>query len=613
MSAGDTVVFVTKSFITMDDSLPRAEAVAVRGGQIVAVGTLDEVQSRLDEPLSVDRTLEHDVVISGLIDQHLHPLLGATTLTTEVIAPEDWVLPDVVHRAATTPADYDKRIHAAHQRLPHGEWLFSWGFHRLWHGKMTRSRLDSLVADRPTAIWQRSCHEWILNSAALESIGFTRAAATGDAYEFTQLDFDAGHFWENGWLKVLSPYLMPLFMTRERFEVGLEMLVAYLHMNGVTAINEPGIQWRLEPWDLYQQILGRESTPLLSTFLVDGRNQVLKNLSSAETIADARQQVERGRGSKVQVLDRHAKLFADGAIVSQMMQMKDPYLDDEGNPDPSHHGEWLMEPEELRRAFDTYWDAGWQVHIHVNGDHGLEVLVGIIEEAQRRTPRIDHRTVIVHFANSTEALIDRINAVGAVVSANPYYPIGFADMYAKHGLGPARADTMVRARSVLSRGMHLSYHSDLPIGASDPLRMASWGVNRITVSGRIAAPEQRISVHHALRAVTIEAAHSWRMEDTLGSISVGKRANFTVLDRDPYEIDPMQLGATRVLATVYEGKVHPVPPAHIQQRSENWGSPIPSISPTTGNATSQAVHHELCGCEVADFIAQHFSAAGWAA
>jgi len=75
----------------------------------------------------------------------------------------------------------------------------------------------------------------------------------------------------------------------------------------------------------------------------------------------------------------------------------------------------------------------------------------------------------------------------------------------------------------------------------------------------------------------------------------------------------MQLGATRVLATVYEGKVHPVPPAHIQQRSENWGSPTPSMSPTTGYATSQAVHHELCGCEVADFIAQHFSAAGWAA
>ncbi|MGA1420057.1 MAG: amidohydrolase [Ilumatobacteraceae bacterium] len=610
MVTSGTVVFVAKSFITMDDARPRAQAVAVNDGQIVAVGSLEEVQVALTEPITLDRTLEQHVVIAGLIDQHLHPLLGATTLTTEVIAPEDWVLPEVTHRAATSPAQYDERLQQAHQRLKKEDWLFSWGFHRLWHGTMTRQRLDALVGNRPTAVWQRSCHEWILNSAALEAIGFTREAATGDAYEFTQIDFDAGHFWENGWMKVLSPYLMPRFMTRERFEVGLELLVAYLHMNGVTAINEPGIQWRLEPWDLYQQILGRESTPLLSTFMVDGRNQVLKNLSPHDTIADAQKQVQRGRGTKVRVLDRHAKLFADGAIVSQMMQMKDPYLDDDGNPNPQHHGEWLMEPAELRRAFDTYWDAGWQVHIHVNGDHGLEVLVDIIEAAQRRTPRIDHRTVIVHFANSTEALIDRLHAVGAIVSANPYYPVGFADKYSKHGLGPERADAMVRANSVLQRGMHLSYHSDLPICASDPIRMAAWGVNRVTPSGRVAGPDQRISVHQALRAVTIEAAFSWRMEDTLGSITPGKRANFTVLDRDPYEIDPSRLGDTRVLGTVYEGTWHPVPAAHVEQRATF------SIGYTTRagrTATSHPVCHEQCGCEVADFVAKHLTANGWAA
>jgi len=78
-----------------------------------------------------------------------------------------------------------------------------------------------------------------------------------------------------------------------------------------------------------------------------------------------------------------------------------------------------MEPEDLRKAFDTYWDDDWQIHIHVNGDLGLEVLVEIIEDAQRRHPRDDHRTVIVHFANSTEALIDRIAATGSIISANP--------------------------------------------------------------------------------------------------------------------------------------------------------------------------------------------------
>lgn len=83
--------------------------------------------------------------------------------------------------------------------------------------------------------------------------------------------------------------------------------------------------------------------------------------------------------------------------------------------------------------FDAYWDAGWQVHVHVNGDLGLEVLLDVIEDAQRRTPRTDHRTVIVHFANSTEEQTDRISRLGAVVSANPYYPVGFADKYGEWG------------------------------------------------------------------------------------------------------------------------------------------------------------------------------------
>jgi len=98
-----------------------------------------------------------------------------------------------------------------------------------------------------------------------------------------------------------------------------------------------------------------------------------------------------------------------------MMQMKDPYLDHDGKPDADHHGQWLMEPEQLKLVFDTYWDAEWQIHIHVNGDLGLEVLLDIIEEAQRRKPRNDHRTVIVHFANSTEEQVERIASLGAIV------------------------------------------------------------------------------------------------------------------------------------------------------------------------------------------------------
>jgi predicted amidohydrolase YtcJ len=241
------------------------------------------------------------------------------------------------------------------------------------------------------------------------------------------------------------------------------------------------------------------------------------------------------------------------------MQMREPYLDDAGHPDLCHHGEWMMQPDTFRAFARAYWNADWQLHVHVNGDAGLDLVLDTVAACQAEHPRTDHRTVIVHFANSTEEQIDRIAALGCIVSANSYYPVGFADQYSRHGLGPQRADSMVRAASVLRRGIPLSLHSDLPMGPAAPLALASFAVNRRTPSGRIADAAQCISVHDALRAITIEAAYSWRLEAELGSITPGKAANFTVLAEDPCAVTPERLGDIAILGTVYEGRWFPAP------------------------------------------------------
>jgi predicted amidohydrolase YtcJ len=594
-------IFTAASFITMDPTVPRADAVAVAGGRVVGVGSLVDLTATFSGAV-VDDRFGSSTVVPGLIDQHLHPLLGASTLTTEVIAPEEWVLPTRTFPAAVTADDYDQRLLVSHERLESGEWLFSWGHHRLWHGELSRQRLDSIVGDRPTAVWQRSCHEWFLNSAAIEALGVTEENMAGHGPSSDMVDLDRGHFWENGWMVLLSPYLMPRFLTEERFRVGLAQLAAYLHMHGVTAINEPGIAWRVEPWDLYQEILGADDVPFESTFLVDGRTQSVRGIDPADAIADAEEQIGRAPEGKVRVVDRQVKLFADGAIISQMMQMADGYLGADGEVNPDHHGEWIMEPRDLRRYFDAYWDAGWQIHIHVNGDLGLEVLLDIIDDAMRRRPRIDHRTVIVHFANSTEAQVERIARLGAIVSANPYYPVGFADKYGEVGLGPDRADVMVRAASVLDRGVPLSFHSDLPMGPSDPLAMMSFAVNRITPSGRVAGPGQRVSVQAALEAVTIGAAHSWQREHELGSIEVGKIANFTVLGEDPFEVDLTDISRIGIVGTVFEGRWFPVPLPHRATRS------AASVLGTGGDVSGAdgCLDSHGCACEVAQFVVDQF-------
>lgn len=166
--------------------------------------------------------------------------------------------------------------------------------------------------------------------------------------------------------------------------------------------------------------------------------------------------------------------------------------------------------------------------------------------------------MIVHFATSSEEQIDRIARLGAIVSANPYYTVGFADKYAQFGLGPQRADAMVRSASVLKRRIPLSFHSDLPMGPSAPLNFVWCAVNRITPSGRVAGPEQRIGVEDALRAVTIESAYSWQKENELGSICPGKIANLTVLDQDPLTVEPMNLKNITIWGTMFEGRIFPV-------------------------------------------------------
>jgi len=587
-------IYTARKILTMERGNSEATAVAVAGKRIVAVGSLDKVKAALgDVKFTVNDTFQSKVVLPGLIDQHLHPFLGALTLATEVIATENWVLPNRTFKAANSSEEYLARLKAADVALPDkNEWLFSWGYHKLWHGKLDRKALDTVSATRPIMIWHRSCHEFYLNTAAIKALGLTEAAMKGKGDASKMFNWAEGHWWETGLNLVIQP-ILKVFATPERMVFGLKQMVAYLHQNGVTAYMEPGALYTPDIWKLYQQILGAADTPFYSYFVVDGRTQVDSGLGLAESLADTEKQIAMAPQGKVSFFPRQIKLFADGAIISQLMQMKDGYTD-------GHHGEWMMTPKHLEERAQLYWNADYQIHTHVNGDLGLETVLNVLERRMRENPKANHRAVIVHFACSTEEQVGRIARLGAIVSANPYYTVGFADKYGKFGLGPERADAMVRSASVLKRHIPLSFHSDLPMGPSAPLNFVWCAVNRVTPSGRVAAPEQRIGLEDALRAVTIESAYSWRKENELGSIAPGKIANFTVLEQDPFAVEPMKLNDIPIWGTVFEGRIFPVP----ARRSAGAGNASwPSQPRQFPGHEDPAGAHLGCPCEVAQMVA----------
>ena len=395
--------------------------------------------------------------------------------------------------------------------------------------------------------------------------------------------------------------------TPERLQHALQQMAVMLHLKGVTAINEPGAIVTPKLLQLFQGILGGDDVPFYTTFIADGR-AAYSAKGATGALAETERVLAAAPTGKISFFPRQVKLYADGAIVSQLMQMKDGYTD-------GHKGEWIMKPADLDAASKIYWDAGYQIHVHVNGDLGLETLLDIIEKRMRENPRPDHRTVIVHFANSTEAQVGRIARLGCIVSANPYYVTGFSDKYGEIGLGPERADAMVRLGSVEKAGVPFSFHSDLPMGPADPLYLAWCAVNRITPSGRQARADLVVSVDGAMRAITIDAAQSWRKETELGSIAAGKIANFTVLEQDPYAVDPKSLKDLPLWGTVFEGRKFPlgakktaaVPPAPVFPKATAAVAARPDaklmdfLAARRGHSFSPA-HPAGCACQM--FTAQ---------
>ena len=167
-SLPNVTVYPAKEIITLDPSKPKAEAVAVVGDRILAVGTLDELKAAAgNQPVTVNTSFADHVVVPGFIAQHDHPMLAALTMTSKIIAIEDWVLPQGTSPAAKDRVEYLERLTEAEASLTNpDEVLLTWGYHHYFHGELKKSDLDAISTTRPIIVWHRSAHEFFLNTAA---------------------------------------------------------------------------------------------------------------------------------------------------------------------------------------------------------------------------------------------------------------------------------------------------------------------------------------------------------------------------------------------------------------------------------------------------------------
>jgi hypothetical protein len=544
----------------MDESLPEATAVGVIGERIVAVGDLASMAPwREGREVIVDERLADKVLLPGFIDNHLHPFLGALLTPMEIIAPEAWRRADgSVAPAAGTPERYlallRERLAA---RNDTGEWFISFGYQPAVHGRLFRAELDALCPDRPVILWQRSFHETYMNTQAIDKLGLDPAAVGAHP----QVDLAHGHFFETG-NKLVMARLLPFFLRPEWYHRGLHMTADLAQQGGITTCGDMlfgGLDPAFE-LEALARCIEQPERPLRIVNISDARGfsnraigkKVMGPPTECPPFAKGLEAIDRVRaqGSHRVRFAKAAKFYADGAMFSQLMQMRPPgYID-------GHHGEWLMSPEVLAEGVRTFWDAGYQIHVHVNGDAGMDAVLDALAAAQAARPRFDHRFTVHHVGFHSNAQSRRLAALGAHASVNSYYIHALADDYATLGLGPERAAQIVRAGSMVKNGLRVSFHSDFMMAPMEPLLLAWCAATRRTRSGRRVSPEECLSVEQALRGITIDAAFALRIDDEIGSIVAGKKADFTVLEDDPFELGAERLKDARIAGTVFEGVWH---------------------------------------------------------
>lgn len=551
----DTVIYTAREFITMDPNKPRAEAIAVRDGKFVAVGTRAEVDAAAGKSARVDNVFGDRVVIAGFVEQHVHPVLAALTMNTKVISIEDWDAIDGFSPAVRDEKGYTERLKAAlAAHKDKNKPFVTWGYHHYFHGEISRDKLNKLAPDFPVIVWHRSAHELFLNDAALKLTGIDEAVVKSlpkSAQE--QVNLAKGHFFEQG---AMAPAIIskvgPYLASVEQFRKGLEFTRTYYHRNGITFACEPGAALSKPLQDMINAAYSDDATPFNHCFIGDGKSfNAVKPGDAASLIAETKKVEGWGRG-RTFYLPNQAKLFSDGAIYSQLMQMRDGYTD-------GHHGAWITEPKDFDFMFQAYWDAGYQIHVHNNGDAGLDMVLASFEKAMARKPRADHRTVLVHFGFSQPEQVAKWIKMGGIVSSNPYYVTALAGRYAKLGIGPERSANIAAHGDVVRNGGSLSFHSDMPMAPAKPMQLVWAAVTRTTAEGPVAGPQHKVPLDVALKAVTIDAAYSIQLEKRIGSIEVGKDANLSILEHSPYAVAPEKLKDIAVWGTMLEGRVQPVP------------------------------------------------------
>lgn len=543
-SESNETIFFGGDIITMEgNKAVYAEAVVTKNGEIAFVGDLKSAKNKFPNHKTCD--LKNKTMVPGFIEPHFHPGLGTVLLPMHWLTPEDWDLGNIKQvKAVNNRQEFIAKLEElVSQHKPEDGIIEIFGYSQFFHGNIYKPTLDSIAKEIPLMVFHRSFHETIFNSAGLEYFGYTKENMNDHQANFEKgyvmEEFQVLDFFYKRWLPTI---------TSERWRYGMDKNVQIIVENGITSSHDPGGSLGITSEQIEETYKAFDGQSTRYYYTIEPRVSFAQG-GVDSTMALIKTKVENNT-SNVITNSNQIKLFIDGGMFSQAMMLSTPYTD-------GHDGEYITTPENLYTIWKPFWERKLSAHIHVNGDAAVDDLFKIIERLKSELPWADHRTVFEHFGVSRPEQAKKMKELGVAASVNAYYPVALSENFAKTGAGPEeRAHYFSRNGSLLRNQVRTSIHSDFPMAPPSPLFLMWCSVNRISLNGNIVGPEERITAYDALRAITIDAAYCIKQEDKIGSITVGKKADFTIIDSNPLKIDPLKIKDIKVISVVFEGISH---------------------------------------------------------
>lgn len=558
--------------ITMNDAASRAEAVAVKDGRILAVGTEAEVLAFKGDATHLV-ALEGRTLLPGFFDAHGHVMMGGLqALSANLLAPPDGNVTDIAGLQQTL-RDW---IAANKGAVEKTRLVIGFGYDNAQLAEIrhpTRDDLDAVSTDIPIVIIHQSGHLGVGNSPAL-AIGGITADTPNPTGGVIQRRGDGSE--PNGVLEETAFFsvLLNLFGrigedgSREFVRAGTALWARFGYTTAEEGRSSPGTVQVMHDVAASGDL---KIDVVTYTDVLLGRDLIKERAS-------------RDYENRFRVAG--AKLTIDGSPQGFTAWRDRPYYKPVGNYAPGYVGYPAATAAQVFDSIDWAFSNHIQIITHANGEAASDQLLAGISAAQAKYGGQDRRAVLIHGQFLREDQVDTINRLGMIPSLFPMHTFYWGDWHRDHTVGPELADDISPTGWCVKRGMRFTSHHDAPVAFPDSMRVLDATVTRRSRSGDIIGPAHRVDVMTALKAMTIWPAYQHFEEETKGSIEVGKLADLVILDQDPTAIDPENIDQIRVVETIKEGVT-----VYAAEANADHAAPAQTDSPALTRMLTAAHHH----------------------